>query len=126
MTIKNLDHLVLTTADLEACVHFYRDILGMRYEVTAHGQHALFFGEQKINLHTRPGEFQPAARHPVTGSQDFCLIVEEDIAGVKREIEEKGWPILEGVVSRIGAKGDMQSIYMYDPDGNLVELAEYC
>ena len=61
MTIKNLDHLVLTTADLEACVRFYRDVLGMRHAVTENGQHALFFGDQKINLHKRPGEFQPAA-----------------------------------------------------------------
>ncbi len=124
MKIRNLDHIVLTTSDLEACIHFYSDILGMQHRVD-HGQHALFFGNQKINIHTYAGEFQPAAGNIAVGSQDFCLIVEDNIDAVKEEILMKGWTVIEGVVERFGALGVMKSIYMYDPDGNLVELAQY-
>ena len=73
----------------------------------------------------RPGEFQPAAQNPSSGTQDFCLIVEEDIRTVRDEVIAKGWPLLTDVVDRVGARGKMKSIYMYDPDGNLVELAQY-
>lgn len=124
MKIRNLDHMVLTTADLDACIHFYADILGMQHRID-HGQHAFFYGMHKINIHTYAGEFQPAAKNIAVGSQDFCLIVEEDIYAVKAEVEAKGWEIIEGVVERFGALGAMKSIYMYDPDGNLVELAQY-
>ncbi len=124
MKLKNLDHIVLTTKDLDACLHFYRDILGME-AVNNNGRWALTFGDQKINIHTKPGEFQPAAAHPEYGSLDLCLIVEGPIESVKRKVEEKGWEILEGIVPRNGARGAMKSIYLRDPDGNLVELAVY-
>ena len=126
MTIQTLDHLVLTTGNLKKCIHFYQDILGMRHEVSESGQHSFYFGSQKLNIHTRPGEFQPAAQHPSSGTQDFCLIVEEDIGVVRDEIIAEGWPLLTDIVDRTGARGKMKSIYMYDPDGNLVELAQYC
>ena len=126
MTIKTLDHLVLTTGNLKECIHFYQDILGMRHEVSSSGQHAFYFGSQKLNIHTRPGEFQPAAQKPSPGTQDFCLIVADDIRTVRDEVIAKGWHLLEDVVDRSGARGKMKSIYMYHPDGNLVELAQYC
>lgn len=124
MKISQIDHFVLVTDDLEACIHFYKEILGLEHRLD-HGQHTFHFGNQKINIHTRIGEFQPAAMHAGYGSQDFCLIVQDDIYDVKKEIEEKNWPLIEGVVTRYGARGQMKSIYMYDPDGNLVELAQY-
>ena len=124
MTIKNLDHFVITTRDLDACLSFYRDLLGMEH-VVQNGQHALRFGSQKINLHTRKAEFLPAAQNVEFGAQDFCIIVEDDIHAVKAELDRAGYPILEGIVERAGALGLMDSIYVYDPDGNLVELAKY-
>ena len=123
MQIKAVDHLVITTGDLEACLAFYCGVLGMEH-AEAKGRHALRFGAQ-INIHTRAGEFQPAALNPTRGSQDFCLIVEGDIEAVKEELEARGCPIVEGIVERAGALGPIRSVYLRDPDGNLVELAQY-
>ena len=124
MDIRSIDHMVITTGDLDKCLHFYVDVLGMRHDVAA-GQHVLHFGPQKINLHTRPAEFLPAARNVTHGSQDFCLIAAGDIYEIKKELEDAGVEVIEGVVERIGALGLMESVYMYDPDGNLVEIAVY-
>ncbi|MEG0836952.1 MAG: VOC family protein [Akkermansia sp.] len=120
MDIIDIDHLVLTVADMEKSIDFYTHILPMRHE-----GRALFFGNHKINLHCRPREFSPAARHPIEGSGDFCLIIQDDIHDAVREITKCGGIIELGPVTRSGAQGEMQSIYLRDPDGNLVELASY-
>ena len=124
MKVKNIDHFVITTHNIDKSIAFYQDLLGMKH-VEKDGRHAFIFGYQKINIHAKKGEFQPAALHPEYGSQDFCLIVEEDVESIKKEIEKKGYPIVEGVVKRHGAQGDINSLYLRDPDGNLVELANY-
>lgn len=124
MYIKALDHIVITTADIDKCVEFYAGVLGLHHEVK-NGRHAFHFGTQKINIHCRPAEFLPAAQYPTYGSQDICLIAEGDIAEIKREIIDKGYPIEEGIVKRHGALGKMQSIYLRDADGNLIEIAVY-
>lgn len=122
--LKHIDHIVLVTRDVDACVHFYSDILGMRHEVTeSNGQHSLRFGNCKINLHTFPHEFDPSADNPDYGSLDFCLISDGDIDEIKMRLEEEGVEIIEGIVEKEGADGTMDSIYMRDPDGNLVEIA---
>ncbi|AMD85933.1 Catechol 2,3-dioxygenase [Capnocytophaga haemolytica] len=123
MEIRYIDHLVITTADLKQCLGFYVGVLGMRC-TEENGRYSLFFGNCKINIHSRKGEFLPAAEHPEYGAQDFCLIV-DDVQAAKDELTEKGCPIVEGIVPRSGAKGNMHSIYVRDPDGNLVELSEY-
>lgn len=122
--IKKLDHFVITVQDREACLHFYHDILGMSI-VHDHHRYALFFNDTKINIHETKGQFQPAAMHPEYGSQDFCLETDADIDDVMREIKTKDYPILAGPVKRHGAKGEMTSVYLRDPDGNLVELCHY-
>ena len=124
MKINGMDHIVMTTADVDKCIHFYRDVLGMRHE-NKNGRHALYFGNSKINIHTRPGEFQPAAARPTAGSLDFCFVVDSLIDEVIKEIESKQWQIESGPLPRHGAMGEMESIYLRDPDGNLVELASY-
>ena len=124
MQLQRFDHLVLTTQNLDACLHFYVEILGMRH-LESNGRHALYFGQQKINIHTRKGEFQPAAAVPTYGSLDLCLITDTELTQVKDELVQKGWPILEGIVERSGALGKMDSLYLRDPDGNLIELAHY-
>lgn len=124
MKIRNLDHLVITTQNLDACLRFYVDVLGMEC-IHSDGRYAVRFGNQKFNIHTKKAEFLPAAAHPTYGSLDLCLAVEDDILSVKREIEEKGYPIEEGPVVRHGALGEMNSLYLRDPDGNLVELCSY-
>ena len=124
MHITSLDHIVITTADIEKCVAFYEGVLGLRHELK-NGRHAFYFGAQKINIHCQPAEFLPAALHPTYGSQDICLVADGDIAEIKCELEAKGYPLETGIVARHGALGAMQSIYLRDVDGNLVEIAVY-
>lgn len=119
MRITGLDHIVITTADMDKCIAFYAGVLCLRHELK-NGKHAFYFGVQKINIHCRP-----AAQHPTYGSQDICLLADGDICTIKAEIEAKGYPIEEGVVARHGALGVMRSIYLQDADGNLVEIAVY-
>ncbi len=124
MKFRNIDHIVITTQDLEACLHFYADILGMEVD-QANGRYAVRFGSQKFNIHTKKAEFLPAAEHPTYGSLDLCLILDSGLDDAVQEITKKGYPILLGPVARHGALGPMQSIYLRDPDENLVELASY-
>ena len=99
-------------------------ILGMEHRGSK-GHHNLYFPSGKISIHTCKGEFQPAALNPTYGSQDFCLIVEDDLQTVKRELEAKGITPLTDIVERHGAHGVMHSLYVRDSDGNLVELSSY-
>ncbi len=124
MQIKEMDHFVLTAQHVEACLRFYTETLGMEKTET-NGRFALWFGSHKINIHTRPAEFQPAAEHPVAGSLDLCFEIDDDIETVLAELESKNAPLVTGIVERNGAKGKMRSVYLRDPDGNLIELASY-
>ena len=124
MKIDHLDHLVITTQDLEKCLHFYVDILGMELD-DSNNRYAVKFGNQKFNIHRRKAEFLPAARNVTYGSQDVCLIAEGDINEIKAEIEAKGWPVELGIVQRNGACGLMDSVYLRDPDENLIEISVY-
>ncbi len=124
MNIQRIDHVVITTQDLAKCLAFYEGVLGMEHR-EMNGRHALHFGRTKFNIHTVKGEFQPAARYPTYGSLDLCLIVEGTIEGVRRELEAKGMPVELGIVERTGAEGRIDSIYLRDPDGNLVEIGVY-
>ena len=124
MQIKNLDHIVIVVSDVKEALKFYCDILGMRL-AQKDGHISLIFGSQKINLHRFEGEFLPAAKHPTKGSADICLIVEDDIEDVRLELLSKGVEIELGIVERNGALGAMKSLYIYDSDGNLIELSSY-
>jgi catechol 2,3-dioxygenase-like lactoylglutathione lyase family enzyme len=123
MRIDHLDHLVLTVADIEATVAFYRDVLGMRPETFGDGRSALHFGDSKINLHRAGHEFEPKARHPTPGSADVCLIAADALEEVRRELAAQGVAVEEGPVERAGARGRLRSVYLRDPDGNLVEIS---
>lgn len=124
MKIDHLDHLVITTADLEKCLHFYVDVLGMELD-DRNDRYAVKFGNQKINIHRQKAEFLPAARNVTYGSQDICLIAEGDINEIKAEIEAKNYPIELGIVQRTGACGPVDSIYLRDADENLIEIGVY-
>ena len=124
MEIRGLDHLVLTTENLSRCLDFYGRVLGLTVEETS-GRYAIRFGRQKINIHRRPAEFLPAAGWPLAGSLDLCFAVAGDVRATMAALQEKGAVILRGPVPRHGANGEMQSLYLRDPDGNLVELGFY-
>ncbi|MCK9988598.1 MAG: hypothetical protein AzoDbin1_05070 [Azoarcus sp.] len=122
--IDHLDHLVLTTTDESACVRFYTEVLGMRLETFGEGRKAFRFGNQKINLHVRGHEFEPKAHLPVPGSLDLCFIAAIPLDEVITQVREKGVAIVEGPVMRTGATSRIRSIYVRDPDLNLIEISE--
>lgn len=124
--MDRLDHMVLTVADLARTIDFYVRGLGMRDEVFGAGRHALVFGRQKINLHEAAGEpILPRATHPMRGSADICLISAIPLAQVEAHLRREGFAIEQGPVPRTGAIGPITSLYLRDPDGNLVEVSEY-
>ncbi len=123
MRIRALDHVVLTVADVEATVAFY-ERLGMRREVFGEGRVALRFGSQKLNMHPAGAEIAPHARLPTPGSADLCYLVEGRLEDVMDELASADIPIELGPVDRTGAEGPIRSLYLRDPDGNLVELSE--
>ena len=121
--IDHLDHLVLTTIDFKRCVDFYTRVLGMTLETFGQGRSALKFGNQKINIHERGREFEPKAHLPVPGALDLCFIVDRPLEQVIAHVQACNWPIVEGPVARTGATGKLMSIYLRDPDLNLIELS---
>ena len=123
MRVTGLDHLVLTVADIDATVDFY-ERLGMQRDVFDGRRVALRFASQKVNLHQAGAELAPHAGVPTPGSADICLLVAGPIDQVERELAEHGIAIELGPVDRTGAEQPLRSLYVRDPDGNLVELAE--
>ena len=122
--MDSLDHLVLTVANIDITVDFYTEVLGLELVVEG-GRKALAFGEQMIKLHQRGHEFTPKAAHPTCGSGDICFITSTPLEEVIRHLAEQKVRIEEGPVERRGAMGKMRSIYVRDPDHNLVEIASY-
>jgi len=125
----SLDHLVLTTADEAACIAFYADGLGLQLETFVGGtppveRKALKFGSQKINLHVKGHEFEPKAHLPVPGSLDLCFIASQPLDEVIDVLKARGIAIVEGPVFRTGATSRLRSIYLRDPDLNLIEISE--
>lgn len=122
--IDHLDHLVLTTIDLTACKDFYTGVMGMRLETFGNGRVAFRFGNQKINVHERGHEFEPKAHLPVPGALDLCFIASIPLEAVIAHLKAETWPIIEGPVLRTGATGPIRSVYVRDPDLNLIEISE--
>lgn len=125
MKIDRIDHFVLTVADLDMTRRFYCDGLGMDLVTFGEGRHALAFGQQKINLHIKGRELEPKAKVPMPGSGDFCLISSEPLDAWMAHLARLGIAIELPPSPRTGAIGPIQSIYLRDPDGNLVEISNY-
>jgi catechol 2,3-dioxygenase-like lactoylglutathione lyase family enzyme len=126
--IDRIDHIVLTTRDREGCIRFYTEVLGMKLEAfqTPGAQRwALKFGQQKINLHEWGREFSPRAHVAAPGTLDLCFIASVPLEEVVRRLEQAGVKIEEGPVARTGANGPIRSVYVRDPDLNLVEISVY-
>ncbi|WP_343590371.1 VOC family protein [Paracidovorax wautersii] len=127
--IRSLDHLVLTTADETACIRFYTEVLGMRLESFVGGtppveRRAFAYGAQKINLHVKGREFEPKAHTPVPGALDLCFLASVPLDAVIERLGRLGVPVAEGPVMRTGAVSRIRSVYVRDPDLNLIEISE--
>lgn len=123
MHIDSLDHLVLTVADIDATVAFYTKVLGMGVVTFGAGRRALTFGSQKINLHQQGKEFEPKAERPTPGSADLCFLTRVPLNTVMAHLNGCGVDVIEGPVPRTGAEGPILSVYVRDPDMNLIEIA---
>jgi catechol 2,3-dioxygenase-like lactoylglutathione lyase family enzyme len=125
MKLERLDHLVLTVADIDRTCDFYRSVLGMEVVTFGEGRTALKFGRQKINLHPADNVPGLVADKPTPGSADLCFITQVPLAEVSANLQKCGVPIVAGPGPRAGAIGTIQSVYIPDPDLNLVEISNY-
>ena len=122
--IKSIDHIVLTTRDLERCLDFYTRVLGMKPERYGQGRIALTFGDHKFNVHPPGFDAGIKARLPTPGSLDLCFLADRPLAEVIARLKACDIPIEEGPVERTGARFTIRSVYVRDPDDNLVEISE--
>jgi catechol 2,3-dioxygenase-like lactoylglutathione lyase family enzyme len=123
MRVDGLDHLVLTVRDMQAAIDFYVRGLGMTEVTFGAGRKALAFGAQKINLHEAGREFEPKAERPTPGSADLCFLTATPVEQYAAHLAALGIEVIEGPVARTGAVGPLLSIYVRDPDLNLIEIA---
>ncbi len=126
MNITSIDHIVLTTNDIERTLAFYTQVLGMQEISFGDNRKALLFGQQKINLHEVGKEILPNASNTNTGTLDICLLTDTPLDEVMDTLIKHNVAVLEGgIVSRTGAVGKISSIYCRDPEGNLIEISCY-
>jgi catechol 2,3-dioxygenase-like lactoylglutathione lyase family enzyme len=124
--IDHIDHVVLTTRDLSACLHFYSEILGMKlekFQTPKETRLALKFGNQKINVHEWGREFTPRAHVAAPGTLDLCFIASVPLEDVIQKLQKENVRIIEGPVMKTGATSKIRSVYVRDPDLNLVEIS---
>jgi catechol 2,3-dioxygenase-like lactoylglutathione lyase family enzyme len=124
--IDHIDHIVLTTRDRQGCVRFYTEVLGMKlvsFKTPTEERLALSFGNQKINVHEWGKEFTPRAHVAAPGTLDLCFIAAVPLEEVMNRLERMGVPILDGPVMKTGATGPIRSVYVRDPDLNLIEIS---
>ena len=122
--LKSVDHIVLTTRDLYKCVDFYTRVLGMHLERYGEGRFALRFGDQKLNIHPPDVKAGIKANKPTPGSLDLCFLAERPLDQVIAQLKQHEVPIEEGPVVRTGARFAIRSVYIRDPDNNLIEISE--
>jgi catechol 2,3-dioxygenase-like lactoylglutathione lyase family enzyme len=125
MQITSLDHIVLTVKSISSTCDFYSSALGMEVFTFGEGRKALVFGRQKINLHQYGNEFEPKANSPTPGSADLCFVTSESLNMVIQHFESLSIEICEGPLDRTGALGPIRSVYIRDPDMNLIEISNY-
>ncbi len=123
MHIDSIDHVVLTVRDIDATLAWYERVLGMRAVTFGEGRRALAFGDQKLNLHQAGREFEPKARTPVPGSVDLCFTTDVPLDDVAAHLRDAGATVELGPVAKTGARAALRSLYVRDPDGNLIEIA---
>jgi catechol 2,3-dioxygenase-like lactoylglutathione lyase family enzyme len=122
--LASVDHVVLTTRDVDRCVDFYTRVLGMTLERYGEGRLALRFGSHKFNVHPPGFDASIKARVPTPGSLDLCFLAQQPLEAVVARLSACNVPIEEGPVVRTGARFPIRSVYVRDPDGNLIEISE--
>ena len=125
MNVSAIDHIVLTVLDVDATCRFYSRVLGMSVQQVGKERRTLHFGDQKINLHQLGREWTPHAAQPTSGAADLCLLTTTPISEVIHHLQACGVELVAGPVQRTGARGTMVSVYLRDPDQNLIEIARY-
>ena len=123
MKLEKLDHFVLPVSDIDTITEFYTTYLGMEKRVFGEGRVALHFGDQKINLHPAGWDYEPKARLSIAGTGDLCFIVSEPVETLQKELVQRGVETIEGPVLRTGATGRLRWMYIWDPDGKVVEVS---
>ncbi|VDI25333.1 glyoxalase domain-containing protein 5-like [Mytilus edulis] len=123
--IDHIDHFVITVKDSFKTCEFYSEVLGMEVNTFKGNRKALTFGNQKINIHEYGKEFEPKAHAPTPGSADICFITKQSLDHVIEHLKSCNVDIVEGPVERTGAQGPIKSVYIRDPDNNLIELSNY-
>jgi catechol 2,3-dioxygenase-like lactoylglutathione lyase family enzyme len=124
LTVDSLDHLVLTVRDIPRTCAFYEKALGMRaYVFGPDKRTALHFGTQKLNLHPTAQVLDPNVKHATPGSADLCFLTKTPSAAVQAHLAALGIAVILGPITRTGAQGTLLSVYVYDPDENLIEIA---
>ena len=128
MMIKSIDHIVLTVRDMNKTIQFYCDVLGMTLDRFTPGDGsaerlALCFGTQKINLHKASSPYVPHAQNPVSGAVDICFLSDVPVEDCVKIFTEQSIPIEAGPITKTGATGPLCSVYVRDPDGNLIEIS---
>ncbi len=121
--ILHIDHIVMTVENVDVTIAFYLRVLGIKSAIFGEGRKALLLNKQKINLHQKGHEFEPKAALPTPGSMDLCLIAETPLATLMEHLKKERVAIEKGPIKRNGATGLITSIYIRDPDKNLLELA---
>ena len=121
--MDHIDHLVMTVENVETTCNWYQRVLGIKNAVFGEGRKALLLNKQKINLHQKGAEFEPHAHAPTPGSLDLCLISPTPLAQVLEHLKQQRVPVEKGPIKRNGATGLITSIYIRDPDKNLLEIS---
>lgn len=125
MEVDRIDHLVLTVKNIDVTVDFYQTVMGMKKVCFGEGRVALSFGSQKINLHQLGSELEPKAGNVKSGSADLCFIIKQSLEQAISHLVSCNVSIIDGPVTRTGAKGKIISAYFRDPDNNLIEVSNY-
>jgi catechol 2,3-dioxygenase-like lactoylglutathione lyase family enzyme len=123
MRVQRIDHVVLTVADIERTIAFYKRVLGMTAVTFGDGRRALAFGDQKLNLHQAGREFVPKAARPTPGAIDLCFTTDVPLTEVAAHLRAESVDVELGPVDKTGARGPLRSLYFRDPDGNLIEVS---
>ncbi len=125
IAMSHIDHVVLTVENVDITISWYQRVLGMKAEAYGQGRKCLVFGKQKINLHPKQNDFEPKAAAPTPGSADLCLISTTPLAKVIEHLKVQHVKLEKGPVKRVGVGGLITSVYIRDPDHNLLEISQY-